>query len=62
MLPLNPTGSETDNSGADGSSKEDYKPSYHDIPNTSDVKATFKELAYGGLYHLSVVNVDMAEM
>ncbi len=52
------TGSEMDN--ADGA-KEDYKPSYRDIPNTNDVKAAFNDLAYGGLYHLSVVNLDKAE-
>ncbi len=41
--------------------KEDYKPVYRDIPNTFDMKAAFDGFAYGGLYNLSVVNLDMAE-
>ncbi len=53
------TGNEMDNTDR---MKEDYKPSYRDVPNTYDIKAAFNGFAYGGLYNLSVVNLDMAEM
>ncbi len=54
------TGIEIDNTANVGA-KEEYKPSYRDIPNTIDIKAAFNGFAYGGLYHLSIVNLDMME-